>query len=473
MPSSYRHIVRSKVGSIHDLDHVPEAPDVATLTLDDERSSSTPPSSPKSSRNLRRSLSPPALAASASHATHASHSLPSQSLPLAPLHAHFDVTEGSSPRRRSDTAPGRLGHIVERESVTGELSDLPSVSGSSRIELRRYNSSGFSEFEAYQEDQDDYFDAAPHDNTVESEANPIHNNSNRFLAKVFNLPIRGSCFRCDVSRISVCLVRHAPCFWFCGRYLEVGATDRSILYRVNILCAFFAFGQVVAASLLLVLINSNRLVERYKSVVSRTSRSGTISLDLWNLNGSVSFLGVLGAVILITVIITLKIVREVNLRGAVRYLWTLLWLLPLQIFVVISLFDYHQVTQVWVRHWWYLPSMAWLRQVFCATDTSNTLCVVPIGGDKNYTSEDEWCTQLFNATNCTEIRDTAQAGVSRNMYIFYYSCGSKFLVREISNFSEDVRAADSNHSSCYTVWGICLTILLILAVRFLEVIITK
>jgi hypothetical protein len=59
------------------------------------------------------------------------------------------------------------------------------------------------------------------------------------------------------------------------------------------------------------------------------------------------------------------------------------------------------------------------------------------------------------------------------MYIFYYSCGSKFLVSEISKFAEDVGAADSNHSSCYTVWGICLTILLILAIRFLEVIITK
>lgn len=432
MPSSYRHLLRTEFGSIHDLDHVPEAPDVATLTLD-ERSSPTPPSSPKSIRNFRRSLSPPEITAPvshASHASHASHSVPSHALPPPPLHIHKESNEESSARRRSDTAPGRLDHIVESEQ--SEHSDLPSTSVSPRIDLRRYNTSGLSEFEGYHEEQDDYVDPPHHDFSAELEPNTNHD-SNRFLAKVFHLPIHGHCFPCDISRIFVCLVRHAPCFWFCGRYLDVGATDRSILYRVNILSAFFAFGQVVAASLLLVLISSNRIVERYKSVVSRTSTSGTISLDLWNLNGSVSFLGVLGAVILITAIITLKVVREVNLRGAVRYLWTLLWLLPLQIFVVISLFDYHRVTQVWVRHWWYLPSMAWLRQVFCATDTFNTLCVVPIGGDQNYTSEEEWCTKLFNATNCTEIRDSAQANASTNMYIFYYSCGSKSFIREISN----------------------------------------
>ena len=390
-------MLRSALGSIHDLDHAPEAPDVASL-------SSTPPSSPTSNKNL---LS---------------------------WQAHIDITEGSSSfvRRRSDTAPGRLDHVAE--SLTSGLLDPPNASTPAKNHLTRYDSYEFSEFDGYQDEQDDYLDAIHHDNSAPALEPSTKQGSNIFLAKLFKLSSEGHCFDCDISRMSVCLVRNAPCFWFCGSYMEVGATDRSILYRVNILCAFFAFGQVVAASLLLVVINSHRIVERYKSVVNRTSSSGTISLDLWNLNGSVFFFGMLGFVILITAIVTLKIVREVNLRGAVRYLWTLLWLLPLQIFVVISLFDYHRVTQVWVRHWWYLPSMAWFRQVFCANDTYNTLCVVPIGGGQNSTSEDEWCTQLFNATNCTEIRDTAQAEVARNMYIFYYSCGSKLIVREYFPF---------------------------------------
>jgi hypothetical protein len=124
--------------------------------------------------------------------------------------------------------------------------------------------------------------------------------------------------------------------------LEVGASDRSILYRLNLLCAFFALGQIAAAALLVVALYSPRITDRDGSRVNRAEESQTVSLNLWNLNASVFYLGVLGFIVFFLVTCTLKVIREVNLQGAVRYLWFLAWLLPLQIFFIITLFDYHK-----------------------------------------------------------------------------------------------------------------------------------
>lgn len=147
-------------------------------------------------------------------------------------------------------------------------------------------------------------------------------------------------------------------------------------------------------------------------------------------NGSVILMGLVASILFGTVLYTLHIVRQVNLRGAVRYLWTLVWLSPLQIFFVISLFDYHRVTHVWVRHWWYLESMAWFRLVFCAPETYNSMCMVPInGGSPQVDSEEAWCKIHYplaaNATECTEIRDAAQNRVNSFLYMFFTGCGGE------------------------------------------------
>ena len=41
---------------------------------------------------------------------------------------------------------------------------------------------------------------------------------------------------------------------------------------------------------------------------------------------------------------------------ATRYLWVLLYLIPCEIFFIISLLDFYNVTHVWIKHWWLVPS---------------------------------------------------------------------------------------------------------------------
>jgi hypothetical protein len=57
--------------------------------------------------------------------------------------------------------------------------------------------------------------------------------------------------------------------------------------------------------------------------------------NLWSLTGSMYSIGFFGAVIFLSNIVTLKVIQVVNLLGAVRYLWILLYLLPFEIFFVI------------------------------------------------------------------------------------------------------------------------------------------
>ena len=424
------------LGSIHDLDHAPEAPVVSSLV--------SPRNSPNSTSRSTRSL----------------FAVPS-SLHLR-LDQDMDHSEVAVPtgttRRRLDSAPGRLNYISEvgeheheHEHSEGEPSPGTSppqshsrawMSSNLNRTASESNVNGstsslndhdiFLEQDHDHDDDDEFLALDRMDNSDYVADSTINSPRDRGpprkgISAVFKLPLLQYVAGCGMTRITACLVRNAPCFWFCGSSMEVGATDRSILYRLNILCAFFALGHVAAGVFLLIVLHSNSVVDRYNSVVVRTEDSTSISLDLWNLNGSVFLIGILGLIILFTVLCTLKIVREVNLRGAVRYLWTMLWLLPLQIFFVISLFDYHRVTQVWVRHWWYLPSMAWFRRVFCADGTYNTLCVVPIGGGEDSIDELQWCSDTFNATNCTEIRDLAQQEATRFMIIFYSISGGKYM----------------------------------------------
>jgi hypothetical protein len=65
--------------------------------------------------------------------------------------------------------------------------------------------------------------------------------------------------------------------------------------------------------------------------------------------------------------------------------------------------------------------MAMLRRYFCAPNTGNTLCAVPILGTAE--AEIQWCETNYNATNCTIIRDDAQTQTVNFLWIFY-ACSS-------------------------------------------------
>jgi hypothetical protein len=83
--------------------------------------------------------------------------------------------------------------------------------------------------------------------------------------------------------------------------------------------------------------------------------------------------------------------------------------------------DFYQVTEVWIKHWWRVPSMAWFREVYCAPGTAGSKCMVPILHDNSTYTELDWCIENYNATDCTNIRKAAQEEVYDLMSWFYNS----------------------------------------------------
>ena len=236
------------------------------------------------------------------------------------------------------------------------------------------------------------------------------NDDDGTLSEISSKPwFRSSRCTCGVtwSNAAGCIVQNAPCFWLKKR-LVAGATDRSILLRLNVLCLFFAIGQIISAVCMAILLYAKGIVDRDDGNVNRDEKS-LFTFNLWNITPGLLSLGLVALVISIAVIRATPVIKEVNLSGAIRFLRSLVWILPIEAFFVIEMFDYHQVSDVWVRHWWSIPSMAWFRWLFCANGTYNTKCMVPIIIDSSsYHSEEEWCVSLYNSTNCSVIRDDAQ-----------------------------------------------------------------
>lgn len=222
--------------------------------------------------------------------------------------------------------------------------------------------------------------------------------------------------------IATSLVRNAPCFWFCCRRLEISATDRNILYRLNLLCAVFAFiGTLLATFVFLMLYWPD--VEKKENAEKKNEETLVIVLNLWNINGFAFLYGIFAAFLFILEICTLPVIREVNLRASISYYWALTWLLPLQIFLTVGLFDFYYAIDVWVIHWWAVPSMTRYRKIFCIEDTFDNECRVPINGGSQYQNETNWCEDLHDGTNCTSIRDEAQQKMVFYSRIFFSSFG--------------------------------------------------
>lgn len=147
--------------------------------------------------------------------------------------------------------------------------------------------------------------------------------------------------RLPVNRIASAIVRYAPCFWCFP--IPISATDRTVLTRLNIISAFFTIGQICATSWLIIVM----LIpppEPHEEEEDVTLTHG-MTPNLWSLTGSMYSIGFLGAVIFVSNLVTLKVIQVVNLVGAIRYLWVLLWLLPFQIFFVLSIFGTYEATQ--------------------------------------------------------------------------------------------------------------------------------
>jgi hypothetical protein len=147
------------------------------------------------------------------------------------------------------------------------------------------------------------------------------------------------------TRMAYCVVTRAPCFWGCGFRSQIAPTDKAILGRLNVLVAFFSAGQVGSALFLFCVMFLPNIVDR--EVVPQSEKEAEnggsgieILVNIWNINTHVYALGVLASVNLFASIMTIRVIRNVNLVGAIRYLWLLLWMIPFQIYFLIGLFDY-------------------------------------------------------------------------------------------------------------------------------------
>jgi hypothetical protein len=238
------------------------------------------------------------------------------------------------------------------------------------------------------------------------------------------------------SLVGSAIVRYAPCF-LCMKKLGVSATDRNVLMRLNLLCAFHAVVQIALGLFVFVvtllgvkrtnMYNADALSSGADSAkftpntttISDEVLTDVVSADLWNLMLFTWLLSVVNLILLIASFFAQKAIRNMNLVRSVRFMWTLFWLLPIQIFCMIGLFDYFGVMEVYTKHWWDQGGMTWFRSKFCVADTYMTKCIVPIDGGAEFDVEEAWCKAYYNAIDCSEIRDAAQARFERFSYIFF------------------------------------------------------
>lgn len=132
------------------------------------------------------------------------------------------------------------------------------------------------------------------------------------------------------NRVALAVVNHAPCF-LCLRNVY---TYRSVLTRLNWLCGFFSFFQFLSSLSYYILLQNPSLVDRNIDRDENVDFQSNIEVltNVWNLNGSIWFLGVLSLLVLISLALTIRVIQNVNLAGAIRFLWLVLWVIPLQVF---------------------------------------------------------------------------------------------------------------------------------------------
>jgi len=377
-------------GSIHDIDAAPDAPDSSSL-LNDVGSVNT---------SLMSNNSPRAAARSALNIL--SPSFRRSNLSIPPLN-HDLVTY--IPRERCNS----------EQDKADEISAQPGTMPGSDSGMRKSSEDSFSE---------PMVDGNV-DNTNYGTDNRESVNAQRkprvvWLCRCIPFPLFWN-YRPKWTKYAAVLVRNAPCFWFCFPKLEVGATDRNVVYRLNLLCAILALVEIGLAGYHAYMLfwPSDRSLD---TDISDEDNNYRMTLNLWSTNTFAIFAGILACVIIIVEIATLPLIREVNLNGSMMLHWALGWFLPLQVAFGLGLFDAFESNEVWIKHSWSTPAMALYRMQYCQQGTHNSRCVVPIGGGESRT-EEEWCLDNFNMTDCTQIRDSAQEGMLIYANAFFSSFG--------------------------------------------------
>ena len=127
-----------------------------------------------------------------------------------------------------------------------------------------------------------------------------------------------------VNDISARLVTYCFCGCCCGQTARQ-LTDRAILGRLNVLIALLSVFPLcatvfMALSLYSPLIGLERQIPDQTDVPSYNGPSFSISESLWNMNGRMLLTGFFSLISGCAAVFTWRVVRDVDLLGAIRYL---------------------------------------------------------------------------------------------------------------------------------------------------------
>ena len=130
-----------------------------------------------------------------------------------------------------------------------------------------------------------------------------------------------SCFP-SLHRISTIVVTRAPCF-ICWGFRQ--PTDRTILSRLNVLVVFVTAIQI-ASAVFLASVSWNNFDEHALDDLSDEEKKaqatrGPVLFYVWTTNVYIYFTGMLAFINFISALLTIRVIRNVNLVGAIRYLW--------------------------------------------------------------------------------------------------------------------------------------------------------
>jgi hypothetical protein len=96
-----------------------------------------------------------------------------------------------------------------------------------------------------------------------------------------------------------------------------------------------AAAQVLASSWCFVILQNRYIVDRnIENLTTQETEYDNrfeVLTNVWNLNGPVWCIGLLALVVLIAVAFTVRAIQNVDLVGAIRFLWVILWVIPLQV----------------------------------------------------------------------------------------------------------------------------------------------
>jgi len=259
----------------------------------------------------------------------------------------------------------------------------------------------------------------------------------------------------SLTRVSTFIVRYAPCFLCCGggsHPMEVSVTDRDVLFRLNFLCGFFALVQTGVGGFVAIVMYMYDWIDQNKDGFDgsemqnpfipmdtndqmdsndQMNSNRTLNPNFWNLNFSLGILTIVGFILLVAVIVARKSIKEVNLNGALRFYFLLLWVFPIEFFSVLTLIDVYRVSDVWVEHWWHSDSFRWFRDTFCV-GTEPGKCTQPFrdtsissstSGVPQVLNVTMWCMKQFNHTDCVEILEESKSRFKEIAFFFYIANG--------------------------------------------------